>query len=116
MDMIMVSGFLAASNADVLQGGRLASMPKAGFILIEALANLNDASNGYTETVQLPDNSTPLNDTQIPAGTTAGSLDDREALRVQFAVEGGGHVTLGFTETGTATMAYRVTFNTKPLI
>lgn len=116
MDMIMVSGLLTATNADVLQGGRLTTMPSKGFVLIEALATTNDGTNGFTETVQLPDNSTPLNDTQIPAGTTAGSLDDREALRVQFAVDGGGHVTLGFTESGTSVLAYRVTFNTKPLI
>jgi len=108
--VIIVSGQEAASNADVLQATRLQNVPSNGLLTLECEANLNDASNGFTVDMQLPDGSTPMNGVQVPAGTV-GELDERTKLLFSVPVGQGGHTVLGFTETGTAIVTWRVTFS-----
>jgi len=113
MTVIIVSGQEAASNADILQGTRLQTVPANGVLSFELQASDNDATNNYTVSVQLPGGATPMNATRIPTGGStglAGILDSREDLQASFRVAQGGHCVLSCTETGDAELTWRVTF------
>ncbi len=110
--LIVLSDRESASNADILQGTRLQTVPAGGYLTFELQADLSDATNNYTASIQLPDGSTPLNGVAMP-GTTAvdvGILDERQKLMVTFAIGQGGHVVFSCTEAGTAVLMWRVTF------
>lgn len=109
---IIVSALLSASSTDVLQGGRLQTAPSNGVMTFELQASLADATNNYVATIQLPNGDIPLESVLVP-GTNAtddGILDDRQKLMISVPVTQGGHVVLALTESGTATLIYRVTF------
>lgn len=107
---IIISELISASGADVLANTRLQTMPTNGLLIVEAQASANDGTNGFTMTLELPNGDTPMNAVQVPAGATAGAIDTEHKTVATFRVVLGGHVTLSFTEAGTATLAYRVTF------
>lgn len=109
MHPIVETGQEAATNNNVLQATRLQTVPDNGLLVLECEANLNDASNGFTVSLQLPDGSTPMNGVSVPAGTV-GELDDRTKMLYSSIVTQGGHTVLGFVETGTAIVTWRMTF------
>lgn len=109
MTVIVVTGQEIVTNSDVLQATRLQNAPSNGIIVVECQADLNDQTNSWTVSLQMPDGATPMNASSVPAGTV-GQLDDRTKLLFSSAVAAGGHVVLGFTETGTAIVTWRVTF------
>jgi len=107
--MILESGIVAATTADVLGSGRLNAIPYNGTLTIELQSQLADATNFYTATIQLPGGATPI-DTQLVPGTNpalAGVLDERTLLRMAFQATQGGHYTLTLTENGTAVCTWR---------
>lgn len=107
--MILESGLEAATNTDVLQGGRLNSIPFNGILTLQFQSDLADASNQYNLTVQLPGGDVPV-DGQLVPGTTAvdiGILDERQLLQMSFRATQGGHFTIVLTETGTAVCMWR---------
>lgn len=107
--MILESGLVAATNTDVLQGGRLNSIPFNGILTLQFQSDLADASNQYNLTVQLPGGDVPV-DGQLVPGTTAvdiGILDERQLLQMSFRATQGGHFTIVLTETGTAVCMWR---------
>ncbi len=109
--MIQETFLLAATNADVMSAGRLNAIPYAGNLIIEVQSQLNDATNSYAATIQLPGGDVPVDAQNVP-GTNpalAGILDERQLIRWAFPVARGGHVTLSLTETGTAVCAVRIT-------
>ncbi len=109
--MIQETQLLAASNTDVLSAGRLNAIPYAGTLVIEIQSQLNDATNSYAATIQLPGGDVPV-DSQLVPGTNpalAGVLDERQLVRYAFPVARGGHVTLSLVETGTAVCTVRTT-------
>jgi hypothetical protein len=112
--LIVLSDIASASDTDVLQGTRLQTVPRGGFLTFEFQSNENDATNYYTVSIQMPNGDTPLNTVRIPAGNggndTAGILDDRQKLMITLPVAQGGHSVLSITETGTAVLAWRVTY------
>lgn len=111
--LICLSGQEAASNADILQGTRLQTVPRNGILMFELQASDNVAANNYTVSIQLPNGDTPLNATRVPGGAAtglAGVIDDREALRLKFRVAQGGHCVFSTTETGDTELTWRVTF------
>lgn len=113
MPMIIESSQEAASNADILNGTRLATAPAAGVLTLSLQASDNDATNNYTATVQLPGGDNPISAARVPCGNTsglAGVIDDRTALQVQFAVQQGGQVLFSCTETGDAELTWRAVF------
>lgn len=115
--LIMVSAVISATNASVLNDGRLATVPKNGWLSFEFIASDAVAANHYKATIQLPDNSTPLQDVWVPGGGTAGLagvMDDRLALKTRFRISQGGTCVLSLTETGDAECMYRVTFTPFP--
>lgn len=111
--IIILSGLEAATNADILQGTRLQTVPQGGYLTFEIQASDNDATNFYTASVQLPSGDTPLETVRIPGGAAtglAGVLNEREYLRATFPVAQGGHCVFGVTETGDAEATWRVTY------
>jgi len=111
--VIYLTGFEAATNADILNNTRLTSLPYGGALTIQALANLNNATNGYTITIQLPDGSVPVDAQRVSMGqevenALGGNLDTRLVDQWSFPATIGGHFIISFTESGTAVVAWRV--------
>lgn len=110
MHAVTVTGFEAATNADVLNGTRLVTV-LAGAVKIECQAADNVAANNFVASLTLPQGDAPWLAISVPAGRTAGLggiLDDDLALIGTFRVAAG-HVTLSFTETGDTEVTWRVT-------
>jgi len=103
---------LVASNVDVLAGTRLKSMPSGGILLIRLQADLNDASNGYTFSIEMPGGDTPVNSQRAPAGNPAlgGVIDVRTAFVWSGAIQQGGGCIISATEVGTAILTVQVLF------
>lgn len=111
--MIVLSGEEIASNTDILQGGRLQTVPKNGILQFELQAADNIAANHYVVSIQLPSGDTPLNGVLVPGTATAGLtgiIDDRLALRLRFRIAQGGHCVFSCVETGDTEMMWRVIF------
>lgn len=110
---IILSGQEAADNSDILQGTRLQTVPRGGFMTFELQASDNDATNNYTVSIQMPGGDTPMNATRIPCGNTsglAGVLDERTNLTATFPITQGGHCVFSCDETGDAELTWRVTY------
>jgi len=111
--MIYLTGFEAASNADILNDTRLSSIPAPGSLTVQCLSNLNNATNFYSITIQLPDGKVPVDGQRVSAGqevegALGGQLDNRLLDQWTFPASQGGHFTISFTETGTAVCTWRV--------
>lgn len=109
--MIVLSDLASATNTDVLQGTRLQTVPRGGFLTFELQSNDSDASNYFTVSIQMPNGDTPLNTVRVPTGNSDGEIDDRKKLMVTLPVAQGGHAVFSITETGTALLAWRVTYS-----
>lgn len=107
--MIYESGVITASNTDLLSTGRLNAIPFNGTLTLELLADLNNATNNYTVTIQEPGGDVPIDAQRVPGANPAlgGVLDDRQLLRMSFRAPQGGHFTVALTETGTAICTWR---------
>jgi len=112
MGPIVVSGLITATTADILQGTRLQTVPRGGFLTFELIADLATAAANFTTSIQMPNGDTPLNGVLIPAdsGGVTGVMDDRQKLQITVPSAQGGHTVFGVTETGTAVLFYRVTY------
>ena len=107
--MIYESGIVAATTADLLSSGRLNSLPYAGTLTLDFLADLADATNNYAVTIQLPNGDVPVDAQMVPANSAGadGVLDERQLMRFTFGAGPGGHFTVTLTESGTAVCAWR---------
>jgi hypothetical protein len=112
MGPIILSGLEVASNADILQGTRLQTVPAGGVLTFELQGQLNDTAANYTVSIQMPNGDTPLNNVRVPGcnPALAGVIDERQNLTVSFPITQGGHCVFSATETGTASLAWRVTY------
>lgn len=110
--IIVVSAVLTASDVDVLNNTRLQTVPSNGYLTIECQADLNNATNNFAVSVQLPDGSTPLEAVPVPGNNPSlgGVIDDRQKLEGTFPVDQGGHAVIQFTETGAAIATFRITY------
>lgn len=110
--MIYLTDFEAGSNADLLANTRLSSIPFNGNLTIQALANLNNATNGYTITIQLPDGEVPVDSQRVSAGQEAdalgGQLRSDYLDQWTYTAGQGGHFTISITESGTAVLTWRI--------
>lgn len=106
--MIYESTLIVATNTDVLAGGRLNAIPYGGTLTLQFLADLGDASNFYSLTVQLPSGEVPVDGQRVNASGSGLDmvLNARELLQFSFAAGQGGHFTVSLTETGTAVCAF----------
>ncbi len=107
--MIFETGIEAASDADVLAGTRLNAIPYGGTLTFDVQCQLNDATNSFAVTIQLPNGDVPVDGQRVP-GTNpalAGILDERQLARFVFQATIGGHFNISLTETGTAVCTWR---------
>lgn len=107
--MIYESNVIAATNADILNGTRLNSIPYSGTITLDVQASLADATNSYAITIQKPNGDVPVDSQIVLANNPAlgGVLDERTLMRFTFQATVGGHFTISLTETGTAICTWR---------
>jgi hypothetical protein len=112
MGPIILSSVEFASNSDILQGTRLQTVPAGGILTFELQADANSTTNFFTTSIQMPNGDTPLNSTRVPAcnPTADGVIDERQNLTVSFPIMQGGHCVFSVTESGTASLAWRVTY------
>ena len=110
MNPIIISGILTASVADLLNDTRLQTVPAGGVMTFEFQSSELSATNSFDVSIQLPGGGTPMNSTPIPAGVTSGALNANDKTLASFIVQQGGHVTVTANETGTAVLAYRITY------
>ncbi len=111
MSVPIVETFLiSATNTDVLSGGRLNSIPYAGILRFQFLADLGDVTNNYVLTLQLPGGDVPVQAQVVPASGSGADmvLDERELWQLSYPAVFGGHFVVSLTENGTATCAVRV--------
>ncbi len=111
--MIYLTDIEAATNTDILNDTRLSSIPYGGQLTIQALSNLNNATNNFVITIQLPDGKVPVDAQRVHAGqevegALGGQLDSRLLDQWTFPAAQGGHFTISFTETGAAIVTWRV--------
>ncbi len=108
--MIIESGVEAATNADLLSGTRLNAIPYNGKLTCDFLADLNNSTNRYTLTIQLPDGDVPIDAQPVPGANPSlgGVLDERQLFRITFQATVGGHFNIALTESGAALVAWRV--------
>ncbi len=107
--MIYESAVIVGTNADILNGTRLNAIPHNGIITFEFQANLANATNNYTVTLQLPGGDVPVDAQIVPGNNPSldGVLDERTLLRFTFPASQGGHFNVSLTETGTAIAMWR---------
>ncbi len=110
--MIYLRSTIVASNTDLLNATRLSAIPYNGTLVIQAMANLGNATNNYSITIQLPNGEVPVDSQQVAAGqegdALGGQLDTRYLDQWSFPAPQGGHFTISLTETGTAIATTRV--------
>lgn len=110
--MIYLGATIVGSDSDILLGTRLSSIPYSGGVLtILMMANLNNATNNFTATIQLPDGSVPIDAQPVLAGqevegALGGQLDNRLMMQFSFPAPQGGHFTIAFVETGAAVLTW----------
>ena len=107
--MIYETGIEAATNTDVLAGTRLNAIPYRGVLTFDVCCQLNDATNSFAVTIQLPNGDVPVDAQRVPAvnPALAGVLDERMLARFVFPATIGGHFNISLTETGTAVCTWR---------
>jgi hypothetical protein len=112
MGPIILSSTEGGTNADILQGTRLQTVPAGGVLTFELQAQDNSASHNFAVSVQMPNGDTPLNNVRVPGCNPAleGVIDERQNLTVSFPIMQGGHCVFSCTETGGTTLAWRVTY------
>jgi len=110
--MIYLTFNLVASNSDLLNNTRLSSIPYNATLVVQAQANLGNATNNWAITIQLPDGTVPVDSQQVSAGqegdALGGQLDNRYLDQWSFPAPQGGHFTIAMTETGTAIATARI--------
>jgi len=112
MGPIILSSREDATNADILQGTRLQTVPAGGVLTFELQAENNTATSFCAVSVQMPNGDTPLNSVRVPGCNPAleGVIDERQNLTVSFPIMQGGHCVFSSTETGSSVLTWRVTY------
>mgnify|MGYP003988985057 CR=1 FL=1 len=112
MGPIILSGYETATNADILQGTRLQTVPQGGVLTFELQALVNNAGNNNVVSIQMPNGDTPLNNVRVPGSNPSldGVIDERQNLTVSFPIMQGGHCVFSTTESGTSILTWRVTY------
>ncbi len=110
--MIYLRSTIVATLSDLLNNTRLSSIPFNGTLVVQAQANLGNATNNFAITIQLPNGEVPVDAQQVGCGdeldALGGQLDTRYLDQWSFPAPQGGHFTISLTETGTAICTTRV--------
>ncbi len=107
---IVLSSTEIASNADILQGTRLQTVPQGGYLTFELQCIDNTDTSNMAVSVQMPNGDTPLNDVRVTAGVTGGGLNNNDKMQITLPVAQGGHTVFSCTETGGTQLTWRVTY------
>ena len=112
MGPIILSGMELATNADILQGTRLQTVPSGGILTFELQSTEATPAANNVVSIQMPNGDTPLNSTLVPAcnPSLSGVIDERQNLTVSFPIQQGGHCVFSTTETGATQLTWRVTY------
>lgn len=112
MGPIIVTGYEIATNADILQGTRLQTVPAGGVLTFELQSSTNNSANFNVVSIQMPNGDTPLNNVRVPGcnPSLSGVIDERQNLTVSFPIMQGGHCVFSVSETGTSDFSWRVTY------
>jgi len=107
--LIYESSIISATNTDVLSVGRLNSIPFQGMLTLQFQADLADATNNFSLTLQEPGGEVPVDGQLVPgtAPSDIGILDTRQLLSFTFRATLGGHFVVSLTENGTAVCTFR---------
>jgi len=107
--MILETAVESATDTDILNGTRLNAIPYNGTLTLEIQADLNNATNNFTVTIQLPNGDVPVDAQLVPGCNPAlgGVLDERTLVRFAFPATQGGHFNISLTETGAALCTWR---------
>lgn len=106
---ILITGNEVASNTNLLSGTRLESIPAyANFLLFRCSADLNDATNNYALTIELPDGTIPVDGQRVPSSNPAlaGVLDERTLMEWTWPAIPGGRFIISVVESGTAVFTW----------
>lgn len=107
MAVIQETYAISGANTDLLAApSRLAAIPFNGVLRLEISATVSNASNNFTLTIQLPGGANVVDAQQVPANgySTSDEVIHRDTKMVyEFQAPQGGHFTIAFAETGTAT-------------
>lgn len=105
--MIIESGIVAATNNDLLVGGRLNAIPYNGVLTLQFSVDKADATDNFTLNIQKPNGDVPIDTQLLTADGTVGKLDSRNYLELQFEATQGGHFNIALVQSGAAIATYR---------
>ena len=101
--MIVETGLVAATNTNILSGGRLENVPSAGVITLEFEASVATAANNHSITLSMPDGQgeVPLQSQVATANaqSVAGVLDRNTKTVLMIPVQSGGRFSFSTTLT-----------------
>jgi len=104
---LVISGQELASNTDIFNGTRFATIPYNGILTFKMSVDVwVSGTTSYAITISLPGDSVPIESTEVPANGTGGVLDDRLALIVSYYVSQGGKVLFSGVEVGTCIFSW----------
>lgn len=106
---IMIMGNEIATNANLLGGTRLETIPAgASFLHFRCSADLNTAAANWALTIELPLGTIPVDGQRVPANANAaeGVLDERTLMQWTWPAVPGGRFLLAVVETGTAVFTW----------
>lgn len=107
---IIIFGNEVASNANLLSGTRLETIPAgASFLLFRVSAQTNDATNNCVLTIELPNGMIPVDAQRVPCNdqNTAGVLDERTLLQWTWPAIAGGRFLLAYVEAGVNVLTWQ---------
>jgi hypothetical protein len=112
MGLIVISEEEVGTNADMLAGTRLESVPGMGSMRIELSAADCIAANHYVITIQLGSD-VPLDSVLVPGAATVGAtglMNELDSLSFTLPVQKADKVLMSCVETGDTELFWRVTY------
>jgi hypothetical protein len=109
--VIVLSDLETTTNADILSGTRLQTVPAGGFLTFEVQASASGTTNYVTISVQLPNGDTPLNNVRVPVGATANAINNNDKMMITLPVQQGGHTVFSSNKVGASDLVWRVTYS-----
>ncbi len=111
---ILLTGNEVATSTNILAGSRLENIPSgATFLHFRCSANLNDATNNFALTIELPDGLIPVDGQRVPGvnPSLAGVLDERTLMQWTWPALPGGRFIISVVESGTAVFTWLAQLN-----
>ncbi len=110
---ILITGLEAATNTNLLAGTRLETIPAGGsFLHFRCSADLNDVTNFFNMTIELPLGTIPVDGQRVLANGDGadGVLDERTLMQWTWPALPGGRFIISVAETGAAVFSWLAQF------